>query len=106
MPFAVGTAKTEKTISKTTARHYRHTHTRTHSHLPELVDDGDLLLRDIPPALGEERPCKEGRRPYDADFATLHSIEKERRKNLHFVLKKKKYANLFYFTLSFDSVTI
>lgn len=40
---------------------------------PELLDEGDLLLRDIPPHLGEERPCNDGRRPYDADFATLHS---------------------------------
>lgn len=43
--------------------------------VPELVDDGDLLLRDIPPALGEPRPCTDGRRPYDADFDTLHSAE-------------------------------
>lgn len=41
---------------------------------PELLDEGDLLLRDIPPHLGEERPCNDGRRPYDADFDTLHSV--------------------------------
>lgn len=46
------------------------------THVPELVDDGDLLLRDIPPPRGEPRPCKEGRRPYEADFVTLHSAER------------------------------
>ena len=49
----------------------------THTHTPEPPDDGDLLLRDIPPALGEEKPCTEGSRPYEADFATLHSRKKE-----------------------------
>ena len=46
-------------------------------HVPELVDDGDLLLRDIAPPLGEPRPCKDGRRPYDADLDTLHSAGEE-----------------------------
>lgn len=51
-------------------------HKNTHGNLPEPVDEGDLLLRDIPPLLGEERPSRVGSRPYDADFATLHSVEK------------------------------
>lgn len=47
------------------------------------MDDGDLLLRDIPPPRGEPRPCKEGRRPYDADFDTLHSAGREEEQTLN-----------------------
>lgn len=59
-----------------------------HTNKPEPMEEGDLLLRDIPPPLGEERPCRVGSRPYDADFATLHSVEKDNPYNKKYVFAK------------------